>query len=840
MNQLAAHALYLTAALPLLASGTLAQTLLEVQPIEAALLPTFDPSLTGAFEVDFDVDGDGDVVVSELNSAVIYRRQAGTFVRQVIATGVGGTGFLFTARDLDADGYIDLVVGASGSPFQAWLTVHWGDGSGQLPAASTTNVLIPLDAWHGRIAAGDVDADNDLDLVVTAQPPSGVFGAVLLRNQGNRTYLQAPGVQFPAAGSGDSKPFLVDVDGDGALDIVLVSRTGVTRLFWNNGGNFAAATTAEFPLLQLKLRELVLGDFDGDGDKDLVLGGDGDQGVLLRTTGPRQLTLDASAPTGRRTIRMLSADVDGDLDLDLHVFSRDQGYLMVNDGTGHFALADTYGGTEDVAHVIGLDIDEDGDTDFLRLGFGTATAPATVSWTAAYTIRPGVLDYDGASRMPISSTSTTFATGDIDGNGLADVVVASGGTTQFAANDGRGVFSYRWAQRTSLSLNGFFADLTGDGRDEYVFTGPAPAGVLSNTGGELATTATPLPIGASGDAPAGTGLDVDGDGDQDLAFALRLGTYQALRIVMNHGSSWVEESATRVVGPVAAGQYPSVHAADLDGDGDLDVWLHTESEEQIWRNTAGVFTYVPAGVPINGWGGDNASFGDLDGDGDIDLHASRIVMRNQGNGTFVASSAWVPNTFENENLRLSADVDDDGDLDLVGGAAVVWNNGLGVFSQATGVLPFVSGSGSGVVSMSDMDLDGDPDAIAVANNRPLVLINQLRQLRMDSPVLQGGSITFRLRMRPGETPTPIAAFFVCSFSQIDPLMVPGIGWVQVDPAQFFPLGAYVLPAAGGDVVHQEPVPVDPTLHGRFFCAQPLELRGDRIRLGNLVSTWIDR
>jgi hypothetical protein len=553
------------------------------------------------------------------------------------------------------------------------------------------------------------------------------------------------------------------------------------------------------------------------------------------------------------TLALEPVDADGDGDFDLRAFRVEQDHLLLNDGSGGFAVGARFGGNDPV-HVVGrVDVDVDGDVDALRVGsIATGVSTVAVTTSVAYTVTPGQWEYVGLNPLPLTAGLVRLeSTGDVDGDGFAgdtwmhtaDVTGTTNNTLlQSVTSDADGVLRYRWANRIGGLDNGFFADLDGDGRDEYVFVGEGvPVGYLQNQGGTLGTTTMPLPAPGWAPTRAGAGLDVDGDGDQDLALLIRLSSYHALRILTNQGGgAFADTTATQVVGPAANGDYASAVPADFDGDGDLDLWVHTRGESQLWRNAGGVMTFAPGAIPINGYGGDYPSVADFDGDGDLDLHAGTRVMLNQGNGTFVAFANRLPNVSGIDSLRLAADVDDDGDVDLVGSGIAVWNNGNAFFSLASSVLPFAWGTGQGLTRMIDVDRDGDPDALARIDSRPRLLRNGLRQLRLLGSAALGGTVSLQASIAPGSTPQPAFVFLACSLATVTPTFVAGLGWVQIDPSLLSVIGPFALPAAGGAAVHHEPVPNDPALLGVLFAAQTLELRGNRLRLGNLVSTHLGR
>ncbi|MCU0866659.1 MAG: VCBS repeat-containing protein [Planctomycetes bacterium] len=842
----------LVALFPLLAplaveASLAAQTLLEVQPLPGYSLP-IQGAITRAVAGDLDNDGDDDLVLAEAGALVILRQNSGVFVREPIVAGAVNAALLALA-DFDLDGHLDLLHGAPGT-FNATVRVWWGDASGSFPTANPFSGPIGISYGNGPMVAGDIDNDGDADLVFRGDLAFGNGGSLLVRYVGGRQFTAAPATQFPDRDSGNSVPFVEDVDGDGLRDVIWVSRNARTRLYWNNAGSFVEATTAEFPLLQRSLSGLAVADFDGDGDRDLVFGGGDEPGVLLRTIGPRTLQIDPQPVTARRTVALLVLDSDADGDPDLHVFSGGQDERLHNDGTGQFSVASRFGGSDGTELVVPIDLDDDGDLDHLRLGLGwLGFSSQTISTIAVRTIAPGRFHYQGGTRLPLS-TANVGPTGDLDGDGRLDLLIDNQETTiasseQVARGLGDGRFAMSWRPGAFFVGNSFFADLDGDGRDDFVIGSAQPGFALRwrrSLGDVLDATAVPLPLPTFAAFQAGAAADFDGDGDLDLVFSQQLGNYQRPQLLRNQGSgTFVDVSASDLSGPPALGGYPDLGCADFDGDGDIDLWLHTSFEQQLWRNQNGVLTFVPAAIPIDGYGPNSASvghsLGDFDGDGDVDLHVFRKLLRNRGDGTFFAIPV-MPNVSGIELLRIPADVDDDGDLDLLGSGLVVWNDGNGLFAVANNVLPFAVGAGIGLYHAFDVDLDGDPDGISTQNNRPVVLVNQLRQLQVVGGAPLGGTLQLRASTRPGSVPSVPFVWIALATATIAPVWQPELGWLQVDPLQATLVGGFALPATGGAQSHLEAIPNAPSLLGATVAAQTVELRGSRLRLGNLVQVLL--
>ncbi len=241
------------------------------------------------------------------------------------------------------------------------------------------------DVWmmSGAAAAGDFDGDGWTDLFATRiEAPN-----LLFRNRGDGTFQQtghAAGVDLVTASTGCA---VGDVDGDGDLDIYVMTGAPDTRNY------------------------LFLNDGSGRFTEDAIA-----RGVSLETPGqPHRCT---SAAFG-------DYDLDGDLDLVTAAWQlfTNKNLLLRNDGTGHF---------EDVTEDVGIDtttslgfsprladVTNDGWPDYLLVGdYGTSCLYRNLGDGTFRNLRP--LAQTGTEENGMGS-----ALGDIDNDGDLDWFVTS-------------------------------------------------------------------------------------------------------------------------------------------------------------------------------------------------------------------------------------------------------------------------------------------------------------------------------------------------------------------------------------------------------------------------------
>jgi hypothetical protein len=272
---------------------------------------------------DFDGDGKLDLAVANTQDSsvsILLGNGDGTFQPQVtFPTAVAPEELV--AGDLNRDGKLDLV---TANRFQdtgdtGGISVLLGNGDGSFQEHVDYDQAVNA----GLLTIGDFNQDGDLDLIYDAGAPIGMFS--FLRGNGDGTFQ--PAVRFPA----DLSPgglTTADVNGDAKLDLIaadgsILSPGGAFVWLGNGDGTFPSPADYDPDLIAGKL---LIGDFNADGNIDLVLSDPGNELlVLLLGNGDGTFQNPSNIPTNSAAL-LVAGDFNGDGKMDIAVGLNDAGH----------------------------------------------------------------------------------------------------------------------------------------------------------------------------------------------------------------------------------------------------------------------------------------------------------------------------------------------------------------------------------------------------------------------------------------------------------------------------------------------------------------------------------
>jgi hypothetical protein len=339
--------------------------------------------------------------------------------------------------DLDGDGHLD-VLSATTVFTENWLPGYLTTRlqTGVDPIRFAEPIRTPTCLNPEAIAVGDLDGDGRLDVVVACGASETNVYEVDVQFQSATT----PG-SFGAPlvlSTGPDRPRavrLADLDGDGRLDLLVGTATGNSLLiFWQASapaapGSFAAGTTIALGGSGAPLA-LAAADLTGAGRLDLVATtSDGRAVVFLHDSAPGSYLPGVSYPAGLYPVAVEVADLDGDGHPDLLMADASGSLLVMTQkaGGGAFDPVVAHDVFDDATRALAVaDLDGDGRLDVAVASAGPPGYPGSVAvfYQAPATSPPGTLlppqvytGYSGA---------LTVVAGDLDADGLVDLVIADG------------------------------------------------------------------------------------------------------------------------------------------------------------------------------------------------------------------------------------------------------------------------------------------------------------------------------------------------------------------------------------------------------------------------------
>ena len=673
-----------------------------------------------------------------------------------------------TVADINNDGNADLLWNFyqqfSNSDQSLFYTMI-GNGDGTFEPA----VLAIEGVGLGDFRVVDLDQDGNVDVVGRRQFTDDIGWR---KGNGDGTFDEfsslSPDDTFGPTQRNRSRSFqIVDLDGDGDLDIVQARQTSRGIQILTNDGNLNFTETDVLGTFSSSsfYESLQVADFTGDGFVDLffALPGQLRDFRLLRGTADGFEETSVSASVGDASLSSpgnpagdgLPVDIDGDGDLDLllgHVDnfgSRNDGArVLLNDGTGFFsnvgysAVVDSNGQPNQdnqsnfafTGGVLAGDYNSDGVLDLAvytggvgSFGLGDFNSVSVLLGTspgefAAVRTLGDVMQVAG---------DVEVVPGDFNNDGLTDLLTLGGGMIELGQSDGTFAEPFQ-ATPGRVGDHAVLTDFNNDGIiDLLLAAGGRGSGtsagfhqvLLGNGDGTFEQSFLERDDG--GGFGAASVADFNNDGFQDFVTKSTLGGI--VEVLLNDPTN--PGTFTDSFGLDLEQNFGfSLDVGDFDEDGNIDfVTIQgvtipgTDPTLQTYQGQGdGTFELINEQAGLFGVSNieENSHAGDVDNDGHLDFvtfsNAGTLVHLGNGDGSF-ANPIFVyadspTRLFRTRQTEL-VDFDEDGNLDLIfvhDSVVLSFQKGLGDGTFAVAERYRFSNS-SGVPYIADIDNDGHLD-----------------------------------------------------------------------------------------------------------------------------------
>ncbi|HET9530491.1 MAG TPA: VCBS repeat-containing protein [Blastocatellia bacterium] len=330
--------------------------------------------------------------------------------------------------DLNGDGNLDILL-VKGRHWPLMSRVLLGDGRGRFPKAYNIGEA-PYRSYSGRLV--DIDGDGDLDVVLSNDKPDP---KVIYLNDGKGRFQTGSAYGRPEWETRNAS--VADLNGDGQPDIIVANRTdrGANYICLNKGkGRFDADC---IPFSRESATTITPADFNHDGLIDLAVPHrDGGQSYVYLASANAEyseLRRVAFAPADAAIRMAEAADLDGDGLRDIVAIDERRGvaiYYGQKEGTFSPGVAVDSGKVKPYSLAVS-DLNRDGRIDII---VGNVEAPSTIYYHSI----------SGRGYTPIhfgdnKGTVYGFAIADLNGDGLPDIAVARSGAPNavYFASTGR-------------------------------------------------------------------------------------------------------------------------------------------------------------------------------------------------------------------------------------------------------------------------------------------------------------------------------------------------------------------------------------------------------------------
>ncbi|RZP29913.1 T9SS type A sorting domain-containing protein [bacterium] len=643
--------------------GIFTANLFAIPAFTESIVSSLADGAWGVHVADVDGDGDLDIIRASLYDDTVawYENTATGYTGHVITASANGAIAVY-AEDIDSDGDMDIL---SANYYEAKIAWYENNGSESFTAHTISTSM----SYAYDVYAADIDLDGDMDVVGAAYSSDQV---VWFENNGSESFTSHT---VTTAADGAASVYVEDVDSDGDMDILSASINDDEVAWYENNGS-EIFTTRTITTGANGANTVFAIDVDSDGDIDVLSSSSYDDKIAwYENNGSQGFTARTISTTadGAFDLYALDFDQDGDVDVLSASLYDHEITLYENNGSQTFAAYVIGTAVNGTRSVYAGDMDNDGDTDIIATALNDDQVIVYTNETSGL-----------ATASFVASTVSTSADGarsvfaaDLDNDGDMDIVSASQEDDAIAWYENNGAVNPSWTvSDIATSADGanaiYVADMDNDGDMDIVSASGADDAISwyeNNGAADPSWTAADIATSAD-NAMSVFVADMDGDGDMDIVSA----SYNddAIAWYENDGAANPSWTATDIA--TSADGARSVFAADMDGDGDMDIVSASKNDDAIaWYENDGAAnpSWTAVDIATSADGAMSVFAADMDGDGDMDIVSASGIddaiawYENDG----AANPSWtatdiVTNADEARSV-FAADMDGDGDMDIV-------------------------------------------------------------------------------------------------------------------------------------------------------------------------------
>ncbi len=671
---------------------------------------------------DIDGDGDMDILGCDLGDKKIYWYEntdgQGSYGQQNIIIQQYQASILLPA-DADGDGDIDFFAAVI-FPEDKIIWFENTDGQGHFGPAQlvTTNVDYPK-----SLHAADINSDGDLDLFSASYYDNKI---AWYENDGSGNF----GVQQIITSYMDypSNVTTADIDGDGDLDVLASSSDSFDyKVVWYENTDGQGNFSYEKSIANKPSRSVKTGDFDGDGDIDVIFGDPSNRRLYLcenhNGIGTSWIRHTIDNTTRPFFVRVADINNDGHLDIlssDLHNI-----YWYENNGSGYFGAKITIQSDKYNRSIETGDINND--------GFPEVISALTHEGEVSISVN----DNGNFSQSFVINPPSSFAmfnkAVDMDGDGDIDIVGAlshknllyyyqNGGQNDFTpiSIDTSEIKGFEDMKLVDINNDGYIDIIIADGDDIHIFTFDGNTTFThSQSFGYLAASS----VEVADFIPGGYKEILFYDWDTVYLYTTTNG------INYSYDNSYY-------ISYVGLETYSKLITKDIDGDGLIDILLLTPSSQTLnWLKNYGNGSIGSGQIILTHKSILGLQMIDMNNDNSPDIlvdfidrqnNNQRTIKKliNSGTGYFTQETILnIPQSNYYKNDIKYTDLDNDGDNDIVYSTdtnlVFLENDGTNNYLTPQNIFPVDNCTSIQVI---DINNDNNNEIVATSKNQGKLFI----------------------------------------------------------------------------------------------------------------------